>query len=106
MKPKTIEVIKEEVAREYGFESWFHVLSKRLFRLEDVDKLINEVCNRRAIEVAKASLEKASENALMRIEGHGKRYYTTGDPIDIESIERGIISIEKSSITDEQNIVL
>lgn len=67
---------------------------------------IFEVCKRYAIEVAKASLKKASEKALMRNEGHGNRYYTTGDPIDIESIECGIISIDKSSITDEQNIVL
>lgn len=103
MKPKTIEEIYREVEKEMTPEKFY----KRAWPRKPLyDNIWPEVCKRYAIEVAKATLESASVNALMRNEGHGKRYYTTGDSIDIESIECGIISIEKSSITDEQNIVL
>lgn len=57
MKPKSLEECKNEVAKEHGFESWFHVLSKRLYRLEEVDSLINEAAELYARSVWDAACE-------------------------------------------------
>lgn len=39
---RSLQECKDQVAKDHGFESWWHVLSKRLYRLEEVDVLITE----------------------------------------------------------------
>ena len=92
---KTLEEIKNEVAIEYSYESYDDF--KNLTRKIDtdivfvMDGFFNKVAKRYAKEVAIASLEKASENAK----------------IDILSAEsKCVVAIDKSSITNKENIVL
>ena len=90
---KTLEEIKNEVAIEYSYESYDDF--KNLTRKIDtdivfvMDGFFNKVAKRYAKEVAIASLEKASENARTRIND-----------------ESTSIIVDKSSITNEENIVL
>ena len=92
---KTLEEIKNEVAIEYSYESYDDF--KNLTRKIDtdivfvMDGFFNKVAKRYAKEVAIASLEKAIENAK----------------IDILSTEsKCVVAIDKSSITNKENIVL
>ena len=92
---KTLEEIKNEVAIEYSYGSYYDF--KNLTRKINtdivfiMDEFFNKVAKRYAEEVAIASLEKASENAK----------------IDILSAEsKCVVAIDKSSITDKENIVL
>lgn len=81
-----LQTIKNEVAKEYGFETW-QVFQGPNFRLV-LDFAWPEVCKRYAKEVAKASLKKASEEIFIKLVL----------PIPMVPI--------KSVITDESNIVL
>lgn len=95
MKPKTIEVICDEVAKENGLHKPWGLL----FQTNQA-VLWPEVCKRYAFEVAAASLEKASENAKADY-----RHYEYQN-IDGETATGINVVVFKSSITDPQNIVL
>ena len=93
---KTLEEIKNEVAIEYSYESYDDF--KNLTRKIDtdivfiMDEFFNKVAKRYAKEVAIASLEKASENVKIK--------YTLDEELNKYYL------IYKSSITNEENIVL
>ena len=95
---KTLEEIKNEVAIEYSYESYNDF--KNLTRKIDtdivfvMDGFFNKVAKRYAKEVAIASLEKASENAKLKT-------FSTKNLIDFSKK-----MVDKSSITNEENIVL
>ena len=95
---KTLEEIKNEVAIEYSYESYDDF--KNLIRKSDtdivfvMDVFFNIVAKRYAEEVAIASLEKASENAKTK-------HFSTKNMIDFSKIV-----VDKSSITNVENIVL
>ena len=95
---KTLEEIKNEVAKEYSYESYDDF--KNLTRKIDtdivfvMDEFFNKVAKRYAKEVAIASLEKASENAKLKT-------FSTKNLTDFSKK-----MVDKSSITNEENIVL
>ena len=92
---KTLEEIKNEVAIEYSYESYYDF--KNLTRKIDTDIIFvmdgffNEVAKRYAEEVAIASLEKASENAKVK--------YTLDEELNKHYL------IDKLSIINENNII-
>ena len=92
---KTLEEIKNEVAIEYSYESYddFKNLTRKIKIDNEIimDEFYNKVEKRYAKEVAKKKKKKASENAK----------------IDILSAEsKCVVAIDKSSITNKENIVL
>ena len=95
---KTLEEIKNEVAIEYSYESYDDF--KNLTRKIDtdivfvMDGFFNKVAKRYAKEVAIASLEKASENVKLKT-------FSTKNLTDFSKK-----MVDKSSITNEENIVL
>ena len=95
---KTLEEIKNEVAIEYSYESYDDF--KNLTRKIDtdivfvMDGFFNKVAKRYAKEVAIASLEKASENAKTK-------HFSTKNMVDFSKIV-----VDKSSIINEENIIL
>ena len=95
---KTLEEIKNEVSIEYSYESYDDF--KNLTRKIDtdivfvMDGFFNKVAKRYAKEVAIASLEKASENAKLKT-------FSTKNLTDFSKK-----MVDKSSITNEENIVL
>ena len=95
---KTLEEIKNEVAIEYSYESYddFKNLTRKINTdiVFIMDEFFNKVAKRYAKEVAIASLEKASENAKTK-------HFSTKNMIDFSKIV-----VDKSSITNEENIVL
>ncbi|MVW92435.1 hypothetical protein FCL53_10710 [Elizabethkingia meningoseptica] len=80
---KTLEQIKDEVAKEFGYSD-FH--NSTFYRKTDV-KICDEIAKRYAREVAQASLQKAAENAVIEPKGMMTR-------------------VDKESITNECNIVM
>ena len=95
---KTLEEIKNEVAIEYSYESYddFKNLTRKIDTdiIFVMDGFFNKVAKRYAKEIAIASLEKASENAKTK-------HFSTKNMIDFSKIV-----VDKSSITNEENIVL
>ena len=95
---KTLEEIKNEVAIEYSYESYddFKNLTRKINTdiVFIMDEFFNKVAKRYAEEVAIASLEKASENAKTK-------HFSTKNMIDFSKIV-----VDKSSITNVENIVL
>lgn len=93
---KTLEEIKNEVAIEYSYESYddFKNLTRKIDTdiIFVMDGFFNKVAKRYAKEVAIASLEKASETAKIK--------YTLDEELNKYYL------IDKSSITNEENIVL
>ena len=96
---KILEEIKNEVAKEIGYENYNEYI-KELYKnadfyfVERINKLNNEIAKRYAKEVAIASLEKASENAKLKT-------FSTKNLTDFSKK-----MVDKSSITNEENIVL
>ncbi|HFI4796474.1 TPA: hypothetical protein ACGQK4_002193 [Elizabethkingia anophelis] len=85
---KTLEQIKYEVAKEFGYESFEQFDDKSTFSYDQkTPKIIDEVAKRYAFEVAQASLQKAAENAVIEPKGMMTR-------------------VDKESITNESNIIL
>ena len=95
---KTLEEIKNEVAIEYSYKSYddFKNLTRKIDTdiIFVMDGFFNKVAKRFAKEVAIASLEKASENAKTK-------HFSTKNMIDFSKIV-----VDKSSITNVENIVL
>ena len=95
---KTLEEIKNEVAIEYSYESYddFKNLTRKINTdiVFIMDEFFNKVAKRFAKEVAIASLEKASENAKTK-------HFSTKNMIDFSKIV-----VDKSSITNENNIMI
>lgn len=59
---KRLEEIKNEVAKEFGYESFEKFDDKSTFSYDQrTPKIIDEISNRYAREVAQASLQKAAE---------------------------------------------
>ena len=94
---KTIEEIKNEISKDLGHENFKELFENAVKNLPiekaflKINCIINEASLNYAKEVAIASLEKASENAK----------------IDILSAEsKCVVAIDKSSIINEENIVL
>ena len=95
---KTLEEIKNEVSIEYSYESYddFKNLTRKINTdiVFIMDEFFNKVAKRYAKEVAIASLEKASENAKLKT-------FSTKNLTDFSKK-----MVDKSSITNEENIVL
>ena len=91
---KTLEEIKNEVAIEKAYDSWNEITFFNNRNVVFIELLMNEVAKRYAKEVAIASLEKASENAKLKT-------FSTKNLIDFSKK-----MVDKSSITNEENIVL
>ena len=93
---KTLEEIKNEVAQQHGFSNYkeFCQLTRKIDTdiIFVMDGFFNKVAKRYAEEVAIASLEKASEKAKVK--------YTLDEELNKHYL------IDKSSITNEENIVL
>lgn len=88
---KTLQIIKEEYAKEVGFENWEQLLKK--LNLAVYAQHDNDIVTRRfAIEVAKKALINASETALV-IEGDCGEFGTYRPPF-----------VYKKSILNESNI--
>lgn len=60
---KTLEEIKDDYAREHGYDDWNEVIYSSSDP-DTLDKACDEVAKRYAIEVAKQALKNASENAF------------------------------------------
>ena len=102
---KILEEIKNEVAIENGFENYDNLISDYGEKNpnwydygkkhpNNFDKYFDEIAKRYAKEVAIASLEKASENAKLKT-------FSTKNLTDFSKK-----MVDKSSITNEENIVL
>lgn len=91
---KTLEEIKNEVAIERAYDSWSEIIFFNNRNIVFIELLMNEVAKRFAKEVAIASLEKASKNAKTK-------HFSTKNMIDFSKIV-----VDKSSITNVENIVL
>lgn len=89
---KTLQEIKDEVARENGQDDW-HSWYRLIKYTPNISLIWNQVAERYASEKAResviASLEKAAENATFHY------VYDCSNPI-----------ITKSSITSEENIII
>jgi len=83
MRNKTIEEIQNEVAKDNGYLEWSNLFGAN-------PKIMQEVCKRYAIKVAKASLNKAAHKMEYSIEDSG---YTG-------------TRLLRTAITDESNITL
>ena len=91
---KTLEEIKNELAIEKAYDSWNEITFFNNRNVVFIELLMNEVAKRYAKGVAIASLEKASENAKLKT-------FSTKNLIDFSKK-----MVDKSSITNEENIVL
>ena len=103
---KTIEEIKNEISRDLGHESFKELFENAVKNLPiekaflKINCIINEASLNYAKEVAIASLEKASENAKINCNHEEiKKEFT-----DVDS--GYLYFVDKSSITNEENIVL
>lgn len=86
---KTLEEIKDEVAKESGFVSWDNLVFIHAGFIQVVRPYNDEATRRFAIEVAKEALRNAAENVELK-----------------ESIPHSAIydTIDKESIISESNI--
>ena len=91
---KTLEEIKNEVAIERAYDSWNDLAFWNNRNIVYIELIMDEVAKRYAKEVAIASLEKASENAKLKT-------FSTKNLTDFSKK-----MVDKSSITNEENIVL
>ena len=91
---KTLEEIKNELAIEKAYDSWNEITFFNNRNVVFIELLMNEVAKRYAKEVAIASLKKASENAKLKT-------FSTKNLTDFSKK-----MVDKSSITNEENIVL
>lgn len=95
---KTIEEIKNEISKDLGHESFKELFENAVKNLPiekaflKINCIINEASLNYAKEVAIATLEKASEKAKVK--------YTLDEELNKHYL------IDKSSITNEENIVL
>lgn len=90
---KRLEEIKNEVAEEFGYESFEQFDDNSTLSYDHkTPKLIDEISKRYALEVAQASLEKAAKQAKTFKNSNG------GSWLDA--------SIKEESITNESNITL
>ena len=91
---KTLEEIKNEIAIERAYDSWNELAFWNNRNIVYIELIMDEVAKRYAKEVAIASLEKASENAKLKT-------FSTKNLTDFSKK-----MVDKSSITNEENIVL
>ena len=95
---KTIEEIKNEISKDLGHENFKELFENAVKNLPiekaflKINCIINEASLNYAKEVAIATLEKASEKAKVK--------YTLDEELNKHYL------IDKSSITNEENIVL
>ncbi|AQX52441.1 hypothetical protein CMU81_02400 [Elizabethkingia anophelis] len=96
---KTLEQIKDEVAKEHSSSSW----EDMMFKYGGVgDTIIDKVVHRYARKVAQASLEKAAEKAKVQCEDSFD-YFKVEDEF---SMRGHSFKVHKESITNQQNIVM
>ena len=91
---KSLEEIKNEIAIERAYDSWNELAFWNNRNIVYIELIMDEVAKRYAKEVAIASLEKASENAKLKT-------FSTKNLTDFSKK-----MVDKSSITNEENIVL
>lgn len=91
----TLQEIQDGIAKEKGYDHWERMIHKyqSLGALSEIHESWRKVVNRAQWECGKLTLEKASENALIT-EFQDQRDYSVKTWVD------------KSSITDEKNIVI
>ncbi|MDV3536819.1 hypothetical protein CMU91_14970 [Elizabethkingia anophelis] len=101
---KTLDQIKDEVAKEFGYESFEQFDDKSTFSYDhDTPKIIDTIAKRYAREVAQASLEKAAENAKLKLIFTSEQF-ATNDKWQLPDGE--LIVLDKESITNPKNITL
>lgn len=93
---KTLEQIKDEVAKEHDYNSYNDMID----HFEIPEFMVDKVANRYAREVAQASLEKAAEEAVL------KSVYPNETTSKWELPTGEIVELDKASITSETNITL
>ena len=98
----TIQEIKNSYAQEQGYEDWETLIHSvinhagingRYAAIITVEKHLNEVC----LRAQKAALENAAENAVTTTEEH----YIAGHI----GLTADRVIIDRSSITNEQNLI-
>lgn len=95
---KTLQDIKDEYAREHGYGDWENLQSDTFSDGEKMESHMDEIC----LRAQKAALKNAAETA--QIEYHNIR---TG----IKQYAQGlagngqIYTVERTSITNEQNLI-
>lgn len=89
---KTLEEIKEEYAKELGWNGWGDLLLNAGGTRQILDRDYNEAAKRYAKEVAREALKNASENA-----GTKQEYCSDGWTPSVRVVD-------KRSILDESNI--
>ena len=99
---KTLEEIKNEFAIEISYNSWseFKMINNR--NIIKIERAMDEVAKRYAKEVAIASLEKASQKAMIKYSQDGKK----DEFSKIFANQKEMFTICKSSITNEKNIII
>lgn len=111
---KTLDELKNEVAKENGFETW------GWFKTSPADeiRMWPEVCRRYALECCQATLAKASEKAETYFAStpcdfckgtgirNGVQSGLTKCPHCDDDGNELVLMINKSTITDKENIVI
>lgn len=91
---KTLQQIKEEVARDYGWESWTSCCAYDFVTIT----MIDEVSKRYAKETAMQALKNAAANSTLEDEDGRERGESVYDYYDNR------VSISKESILNKNNI--
>ncbi|MDV3901200.1 hypothetical protein CMT89_08350 [Elizabethkingia anophelis] len=112
---KRLEEIKNEYSLQLAklfdrkFTSWEGMINTDfeygtgISKVYDIEQLMDEVAKRYAREVAQASLEKAAENAKLKLIFTSEQF-ATNDKWKLPDGE--LIVLDKESITNESNIKL
>ncbi|KUY28052.1 hypothetical protein [Elizabethkingia ursingii] len=96
---KTLEQIKDEVAKEHDYNNYNDMID----HFEIPEYMVDKVAKRYAREVAQASLEKASENSILKLTFSSGKIATSST---WRMPDGELIELQKSSITNESNITL
>lgn len=100
---KTLEEIKDQVAKNHGYSSW-----NDINELETTDEIIDDVVRMSNKEVAIASLAKAAENSFITHSqwlGSDEKWSLTDYKDTYVISEDETIHLDKESITSPDNIV-
>lgn len=96
---KTLDQIKDELAKEHDYNCYNDMID----HFEIPEYMVDKVAKRYAREVAQASLEKASENSILKLTFRSGEIATN----PTWKMHNGeLIELHKSSITNPKNITL
>ncbi|MBG0514070.1 hypothetical protein [Elizabethkingia meningoseptica] len=110
---KRLEEIQNEYAIKCGFENWETLVVQTSLRtgssigkITQIENYHKEIAKLYAREVAQASLQKAAENANMKVVTLGIEDCSQMTKSFYHKPSATEISLNKSSITNESNIVI